>query len=346
MKLETFDDVRKSITANRDREFHLLLGNGFSIAYDPTIFSYDALHEFITTLDDDLLSKLLGIIKTKTFELIMQQLDNFAALIDALGSDKRLKSKVEKAGKKLKQSLLDAIKALHPEHVFTIPQDKSNACARFLKTFLDSNGHIYTTNYDLLLYWVLMRNQIMRSVDGFGRDSENPDEFMPEEELEYSELRWGKYKEKQDIFYVHGALPLFDTGVEIVKEEYDSQHYLLENISDRIDRGEYPIFVTAGNGREKLTHIMHNRYLSHCYDSLSTVSGSLVTFGFNFGEYDDHIIDAINIAAKHGRKSFPKLLSIYIGVYSDGDRHHIEKLANRFKCKVHIYDAKTANVWS
>ena len=186
----------------------------------------------------------------------------------------------------------------------------------------------------------------MRSVDGFGRDSENPDEFMPEEELEYSELRWGKYKEKQDIFYVHGALPLFDTGVEIVKEEYDSQHYLLENISDRIDRGEYPIFVTAGNGREKLTHIMHNRYLSHCYDSLSTVSGSLVTFGFNFGEYDDHIIDAINIAAKHGRKSFPKLLSIYIGVYSDGDRHHIEKLANRFKCKVHIYDAKTANVWS
>lgn len=345
MKLESFDDVLKSMKSNPDRNFHLLMGNGFSMSYDSTIFSYNALHEFITKLDDDLISKLLGVIKTKNFEIIMQQLDNFAALIDAFGSDKGLKNKVEKASKKLKQSLLDAVKELHPDHVFTIPQEKSDICATFLKAFLDTNGSIYTTNYDLLLYWVLMRNKIMKSVDGFGRERENPDEYVPPEELEYSELRWGKHKKEQNIFYVHGALPLFDTGVEIVKEEYDSQHYLLENISDRIDNGDYPIFVTAGNGREKLTHIMHNRYLSHCYDCLSNITGSLVTFGFNFGEYDDHIIDAINIAAKHGNKSSSKLWSIYIGVYSDADCKHIEKIAGRFKCKVHIYDAKTANVW-
>lgn len=34
MELETFDDVCKSIEKNSDRNFHLLLGNGFSIAYD------------------------------------------------------------------------------------------------------------------------------------------------------------------------------------------------------------------------------------------------------------------------------------------------------------------------
>jgi cellobiose-specific phosphotransferase system component IIA len=345
MKLESFDDVQKSMKSNPDRNFHLLMGNGFSMAYDPTIFSYNALHEFITKLDDDLISKLLGVIKTKNFEIIMQQLETFAGLIEAFGSDKSLKSKVEKASKKLKQSLLDAIKALHPEHVFTIPQEKSDACATFLKVFLDSQGHIYTTNYDLLLYWVLMRNGIMKSVDGFGRERENPDEDVPPEEFEYSELRWGKHKEEQNIFYVHGALPLFDTGVEIVKEEYDSQHYLLANINERLDQGDYPIFVTAGNGREKLTHIMHNRYLSHCYDCLSNITGSLVTFGFNFGEYDEHIIHAINAAAKHGKKSFPKLLSIYIGVYSDADHKHIEKIAEQFKCKVHIFDSKTASVW-
>lgn len=90
---------------------------------------------------------------------------------------------------------------------------------------------------------------------------------------------------------------------------------------------------------------MHNRYLSHCYDSLSTATGSLVTFGFNFGEYDDHIIDAINVAAKHGRKTESRLWSIYVGVYSESDRLHIEKIAKRFKCKVHIYDTNTANVW-
>ncbi len=345
MKIETFDDVLKSIKVNGDRQFHLLMGNGFSMAYDSTIFSYNALHEFITDLDDELLSKLLGIIKTKNFEVIMQQLDTFAALIDAFGTDKKLKGKIEVASKKLKASLLDAVKALHPEHVFKVPQEKNNACATFFKAFLETKGHIYTTNYDLLLYWVLMRNDIMRAVDGFGRDRESPDEYVPPEELEYSELRWGKHKAGQDIFYVHGALPLFDTGVEIVKEEYDNEHYLLEKISARIGGGDYPIFVTAGNGREKLTHIMHNRYLTHCYDSLSNVTGSLVTFGFNFGDSDDHIIDAINAAAKHGKKVFPKLLSIYVGVYSEADQKHMEHIAGRFKCKVHLYDARTANVW-
>jgi Domain of unknown function (DUF4917) len=344
MKLETFDDVVNAIRS-KNRKFHLLLGNGFSMAYEPGIFSYNALYDFIAKIDDDLLAKLFGIVKTKNFELIMQQLDTFAALLDAFGSEKELKAKVERASIKLKKSLIDAVRALHPEHVFTVPQQSCDACATFLKQFLDSDGSIYTTNYDLLLYWVLMRSEAVKSVDGFGRDRENPDEYVPEDDVEYSELRWGKYQSTQNVFYVHGALPLFDTGVEIIKEEYDNQNYLLENISQRMDDCEYPIFVTAGNGREKLTHIMHNRYLSNCYESLSEITGSLVTFGFNFGKYDDHIINAINIAAKHGKKSPPKLWSIYIGVYSEEDKHHIEKIADQFRCKVHIFDAKTANVW-
>lgn len=344
MKLETFADVVGAIKS-KGRPFHLLLGNGFSMAYDPDIFSYNALHDFIVNIDDELLTKLFSIVKTTNFELIMQQLDTFAALLDAFGSENKLKTKVEQASAKLKTSLIDAVRRLHPEHVFTVPQKSCDACATFLKLFVDSGGSIYTTNYDLLLYWVLMRSQEVENVDGFGRDRENPDEYVPEDEIEYSELRWGKYQSMQNVFYVHGALPLFDTGVEIIKEQYDNQNYLLENISKRMDDGEYPIFVTAGNGREKLTHIMHNRYLSNCYESLSGITGSLVAFGFNFGKYDDHIIDAINIAAKHGQKSFPKLLSIYIGVYSEEDKKHIEKIADRFKCKVHIYDAKTANVW-
>jgi hypothetical protein len=345
MNLETFDQVEAAMKS-KGRPFHLLLGNGFSMSYDPEIFSYNALYDFIENLEDDLLSKLFSIVNAKNFEVIMGQLDTFARLLDAFGSDEVLKAKVESAMEELKRSLLDAIRALHPEHVFRVPQEKSNACARFLKPFLETSGHIFTTNYDLLLYWVLMRNEVMESVDGFGRDRENPeDEYVPEEELEYSELRWGKYRDDQVIHYLHGSLPLFDTGVEIVKEEYDTENYLMENISERISRGEYPIFVTAGNAQEKLTHIMHNRYLTHCYEVVSRIEGSLVTFGFNFGENDHHIIDAINRAAKYGRRDPPKLWSIYIGIYSEDDRKRIESLEARFKCKVHMYDAKTASVW-
>lgn len=344
MKLEAFDDVLTSIRRNPRRQFHLLLGNGFSVSYDPNIFSYNALHEFVKNLKDKDLSKILEVIETRNFEVIMQYLDNFAALVDALGGDPELKKRVEDASAKLKTSLLDAVKAMHPEHVFKVPEDQSAACANFLQNFLNTNGHIYSTNYDLLLYWVLMRNGILNHVDGCGRELENDTgEYMAPADQEWSDLIWGKNRSKQNVFYLHGALPFFDSGVAVVKEEYDVYNYLLQKISARMEKGEYPIFVTAGDGQQKLNHITHNQYLTYCYDSFCQAEGSLVTFGFSFGEYDEHIIAAINKAAK--QKVPNKLWSIYIGVYSPEDKRHIEQIEGKFRCKVHIFDAKTAKVW-
>ena len=344
MKLESFDDVLESIRKNKTRPFHLLLGNGFSVSYDPKIFSYNALHDFVANVDDKDLSKILSVLETRNFEVIMQYLDTFAALVEGLGGDKALKTRVEQASTKLKMSLLDAVKQMHPEHVFKVPEDESEACATFLKHFLNTNGNVYSTNYDLLLYWVLMRNDVLKHGDGCGRELENDTgEYMAPEDQEWSELIWGKNRDDQNVFYLHGALPFFDTGTDVVKEEYDAYNYLLQNIGARMEKGEYPIFVTAGDGQQKLNHITHNQYLTYCYDSFCQVEGSLVTFGFSFGEYDEHIIKAINKAAK--RKAPHKLWSLYIGVYTDEDKRHIEKIAGEFRCKVHVYDAKTAKIW-
>lgn len=342
--LKSYEDVVKYITKQK-RQKHLLLGNGFSMAYDYKIFSYNALNKFVENIDNKLLNKLFSIIKTKNFEMVMQQLDNFSEIAVAFSSDKELVKKINKASEFLKKSLIDAVKELHPEHVFTIPDEQSKSCAAFMRSYLDYQGQVFTTNYDLLLYWVLMRNKLDNAIDGFGREVENYEEFIPAEELEYSELRWGKHKEEQTVNYLHGALQLYDTGINIEKEEYSGQKYLLQNIKERLENKEYPIFVTAGNGEEKLTHIMHNKYLSYCYDKLSSIEGSLITFGFNFGAYDEHIIDAINIAANHGKKSANKLWSIYIGVYSEDDYKHIRRIEKKFKCKVNLYDAKTLNIW-
>lgn len=251
MKLETFDDVLESIRKNPRRQFHLLLGNGFSVSYDTKIFSYNALHEFVKNLKDKDLSKILEVIETRNFEVIMQYLDNFAALVDALGGDPKLKKRVEDASTKLKKSLLDAVKSMHPEHVFKVPEDQSAACAIFLQQFLNTSGHIYSTNYDLLLYWVLMRNSILNHVDGCGRELENDTgEYMDPEDQEWSDLIWGKNRNKQNVFYLHGALPFFDSGIAVVKEEYDVYNYLLQKISARMEKGDYPIFVTAGDGQQ------------------------------------------------------------------------------------------------
>jgi Domain of unknown function (DUF4917) len=345
VKLESFKDVVRSVRENPNRPFHLMVGNGFSMAYDADIFSYNALYDFVNALDDSTLNKVLGVVNTKNFEMIMKELEVFGAFLEAFEADRSLRASVRQCSGRLKRALLDAIKELHPEHVFSVPEAAADACANFLKLFLRTRGSIFTSNYDLLLYWVLMRKAIAGAIDGFGRVLLNADDNPPPESQDWSDLRWGPNRDQQCIHYLHGALPLFDTGIDVEKEEYDSQNYLLEKIGSRIDAGAYPIFVTAGDGKEKLTQIMHNQYLTFCYEALCQIEGSLVTYGFNFGDSDGHIIQAINDAAKHGRKQFPKLLSIYIGVYTDDGRRRIESMEHRFKCKVHIYDAKTANVW-
>lgn len=347
-KLQTYQEVIDYLHKGK-RNKHLLFGNGFSMAYDSKIFSYNALSNFIERTGDPLIRSLFEKLNTKNFELIMQQLDNFCEIAEVFSDDKSLITRINAASEKLKSSLIDAVKELHPEHVFKIPDEKSASCMDFLHEYLNNNGLIFSTNYDLLLYWVLIRNNAEKAMDGFGRDLEtdlSDGQYVNPDELEYSdELRWGKYKKEQTIHYLHGTLPIFDTGVNIVKETYNSGNYLLENIKTRIENKEYPVFVTAGNGKEKLTHIMHNKYLSFCYEQLCNIKGSLLTFGFNFGDYDTHIIDAINIAAKNGKKTGDKLFSIYIGVYSDDDLKHIKLIQKKFKCKVHCYNARTVNIW-
>ena len=90
---------------------------------------------------------------------------------------------------------------------------------------------------------------------------------------------------------------------------------------------------------------MHNKYLAYCYETFSTITGSLISFGFNFGEYDEHIIAAINKASNFSKDRDGKLFSIYIRIYSDADLKHIESIQKKFKCPVRLFDAKTVKVW-
>lgn len=346
-KLKSYQEVIKELHQKK-RTKHLLLGNGFSMSYDHDIFSYNALSKFIYELDDKNLHQLFEIVNTRNFELLMQQLDNAARIAVVFGASEKVVNKIKAASDSLKTSLIDAIKTLHPDHVFKIPEDKSQACASFLNEFLNDKGNIFTTNYDLLLYWVLLRNNLENKGDGFGRDAEESDDWIPEDERQFSELRWGKNKDSQTIHYLHGALQLFDTGIEIEKEEYTSDNWLMGNIKDRMEEKQYPIFVTAGSGKEKLIHIMHNKYLAYCYEAFSSIEGSLISFGFNFGQYDEHIIRAINKAHKWREVEegkLERLQSIYIGVYSEDDLKHIKSIEKKFKLPVRLFDAKTVKVW-
>ena len=331
------------------RRINLLLGNGFSIAYDKDIFSYNALNRFIMDSDDETVKQVFQVYNTQNFESIMQQLNCMVDVLKILDAPNNLCDKVKTLSVDLKRKLIDAISAMHPEQVFKVDEAKSKHCADFLRVYIDSEGQIFSTDYDLLLYWVLLRNGVENFVDGFGREAENIEDgkLIREDDIEWSELIWGKYKGTQNVHYLHGALPLFDDGKDIIKLEYNGVDYLLDVIKKKIDDGSYPVFVAAGNSKEKMQHIAHNKYLNYCYERLCQATGSLVVLGFSFGDNDTHIIDAINEAGRHGLPGSPndKLMSVYVGVFSDEDYQHMQSIKDKFHFKMECFNARTAHIW-
>ena len=135
--IPSYQQVLQKLNA-RPKPKHLIMGNGFSMSYDHTIFSYNALYDFIEKLEDPTLSKLFEVINTKNFELIMRQLDNFIELAKAFRIDENMVNALTDANQLMQKSLIDAVSALHPEHVFEVGEDKSKACFNFLNEYLEN----------------------------------------------------------------------------------------------------------------------------------------------------------------------------------------------------------------
>src|SRR5690606_31405749 len=117
LKFDDLPNYKSVIEKLNQRSYpkHLIMGNGFSMAYDHKIFSYNALYDFIEKLEDPTLSKLFEVINTKNFELVMRQLDNFIELAKAFDDTVIMVKALQDANQRLQESLIEAVSSLHPE---------------------------------------------------------------------------------------------------------------------------------------------------------------------------------------------------------------------------------------
>ncbi|EOI6487336.1 DUF4917 family protein [Campylobacter jejuni] len=290
-KLFEYDEVLKQT----DEKRHLLLGNGFSMAYDKNRFSFTSLLQ--SAIDNGIIEENSNIHKifknnnTSDFEEVVKILENTSKILKIYTQDERLCEQLSNDSEKLKNFLVDIITNNHPNKIQN--QKKLNSTAQFIENY----QKIFTLNYDLLLYWVI--HKIMQNrkdfKDGFGG---NDGEYVVFDES------------KKDItcFYLHGALHIFDNGNKIIKKTYSrTKKPLKEQITEELNNNRYPVFVSEGTSEQKKAKIIHNAYLNHCYKSLSYIDGDLIVFGTMLKSNDEHIQDAI-------LKS--KVKNIYFGVSS------------------------------
>jgi hypothetical protein len=217
-----------------------------------------------------------------------------------------------------------------------------------LKTFVTRRvedlsiiSRMYTLNYDLLLYWALMQEDLeppMEFDDGFRNPEDGPTDYVTwDSERSYT----------QTIHYLHGALHLFDAGVELQKYTWcNTGQALIEQIKEAVDSNRFPLFVAEGTAEAKLERIVHSLYLGKSMRGFGQIKNDLFVYGFSFGQSDDHILRLI------GRNHVKQM---FVSLYGDPDSEanklivqRAESIKNRrkkYELEIHYFDAAGARVW-
>jgi len=333
----SFDDA---LQQGSNVKRHALLGNGFSRALRNDIFSYDALFD---QADFESLSptvrRAFDALATTDFEVVMRTLRAAASLVELYeGTNPTLAGQLRADADGLRELLVRTIAANHPSR----PGDVTTAAYERCRAFLSCFASIYTLNYDLLLYWALMQDELAPAVeadDGFRTPDEGP--------LEY--VSWEVEKtDYQNIFYLHGALHVFDAESEIKKYTWVNTGVpLIDQIRDALLHNLYPLFVAEGESKQKLARIKHNEFLGRAYRSFAKIGGALYVYGHSMAANDEHIIRLIE-------KN--KVAQLYVGLYgdpmNDGNQRVIKRSLKipearpaRRPLEVAFFDAASAQVW-
>lgn len=203
----TFDKAIRA--AGASGKIHALLGNGFSRACRNDIFSYGALFDRADFKDlSPFCRSAFDALGTTDFEVVIKALKQASSLLSVYRPKfKKLAQTLKDDAEKLREVLVSAIAGSHPDWPGEIESDAYEACKRFLNNF----ERVYTLNYDILLYWVYMQEEIEPHLDcddGFRKPDSGAEEYVSwEVENSY----------EQKIYYLHGALHLFDAGAELQK---------------------------------------------------------------------------------------------------------------------------------
>lgn len=330
-----------SITASSNpQKRYLLLGNGFSTSLYPKIFSYRSLLEEADFKKKPTLRNVFDQLRTTDFEHVIRALEDAATILDCYGIDSKKQDLISKDASDLKNILVKTISARHPKKVNELEETQIKACSQFLQSF----KKIYTLNYDVLIYWVLVSNLENPEVeidDGFR---------LPDDDFG-ADYRVFDSPHSPTYFYLHGGLHLYDAGADTRKYVWkDVGKPIMEQVQEAMKQGLFPLFVSEGTSKQKLTKIKHSDYLAkgrRSFEEICKGGGDLFIFGHSLAENDDHFLDKI----RRG-----KIKRVFVSAYKDKkngyDKTFLAKAkalsrlrVDRYPLEVHLFDADSANVW-
>ncbi|WFO88698.1 DUF4917 family protein [Bacillus velezensis] len=290
---------------------NVLIGNGYSIEFFDS-FKYGGLYDYLVR--KQLLAgqelDLFQAFDTTNFELVLNSLLTAQKVNQTL---MKVTDYLDERYNTIKDLLINAVKDIHPLY----SQLHISKLAWSLNVF---KKNIFTTNYDLLSYWALLRlkrKPFERNIqDGFSYRNSS------DETLSFQPTTFKNNHIK--LLHLHGALHFYEDQGEIIKINSKSEDLLTE-IKQMYEEKLFPIYVSEGASEKKHSQIKNNYYLRYCFNSLFKADGGITILGQGLNPmYDKHLIDTIKRS---------KVNYIAFGVYSietDSSRFIIESIKNHF----------------
>lgn len=320
-ELETWDQVRKNTKFTG-----ILVGNGASRAVWDR-FAYESLFRIATSskmtnrlsnLDLALFEKL----NTRNFEQVLESLNTARLVAAALEMDLPV---LNDRYTGIQNALIEAVKGTHIPWV-DVP---STVLGSIRKELLNYKS-VYSTNYDLLIYWAMMSQKQGGSFKDYFWNG-------------YFDLGNAEvYGCQTVVLYLHGGLHLYRTlTARTFKRRNEFGTNLLDLFAKPFAEDEEedasPLFISEGSATDKLASIRRSDYLSFAYTKLTHHQGHLCVFGHSLSGSDDHIVQALKRVRKGDQ--------IAISVFPGSPNEVIAAKANAFEklpsASLRFYDSST-----
>lgn len=371
----TYCDVAEACMNNVPK-VSIMLGNGFNIALKDSSVELE-IHMDYKSISDKIIQKIRSepVVNERLIKLIGSCSDDLEFLLYILDFSEQT------------INIIDNVYVNKNEYALQIKSDREKLKKLIINTILTDEFHpnyqqifanqniiekrsknlmvfdrIYTTNYDLILYWILAHENLLweerdgvekgKFRDGFSlhSDFDNPEKYK---EVSPFLQQISTTNSKQNIFYLHGALHILNhdgLAYKIIRDK--NKTFSLKKIRSQILKcidDFNTLIVFEPSSRDKLNALYNNNYLLKSYDKIRTASGAFVVYGCKTqkdnGEFFDfHLWH--KIINSH-------ISELYIGC---GDTELQEKanslkeelMKNQLaqnKISIYAYSYKDVNIW-
>lgn len=203
--------------------------------------------------------------------------------------------------KSLRQKLVDVVDGHH----VSWPDAQTHGVLKAWNAELVNYTSVFSTNYDLLLYWSINQNP-KPFVDFFFSTG-------------FEETNCQPFSSQRPVWWLHGGLHLHVVSAtgEVQKHVATSTRSIQSLFSSATTRS---LFIAEGTPQQKRSRIRSSAYLETAFQHLGLNPSDLVILGSQLGSSDTHLVDAINKSP---------CSNIQVGIYPI-DTHQVTQARGRF----------------